>query len=189
MTHSSSGSVTDLLKAWQEGDRAALDQLMPLVITELRRIAGRYVRRESPGNTLQPTDLVNEAYLRLVDQRRAQWRHRAHFLAIAAEMMRRILVDHAREKKAQKRGGAVQTVVLDEAIDKAPSQDVDVVRLDDALKTLADLDSRQGRIVELRFFGGMTVEETAEVVGISPATVKREWAMAKAWLYHELSDG
>jgi RNA polymerase sigma factor (TIGR02999 family) len=183
---SNSSSVTKLLKEWQDGDRSALDELMPLLHAELRKTAGFYMARESPGNSLRPTALVNEVYLRLVDQDRATWHDRAHFLAIAGEMMRRVLVDHAREKRALKRGGNIERVTLNEGLDAAKEQDLDIARLDDALQDLAALDPRQAKIVELRFFGGLTVRETADVIGLSPATVKREWATAKAWLYNEL---
>jgi RNA polymerase sigma factor (TIGR02999 family) len=183
---SNSSSVTKLLKEWQDGDRSALDELMPLLHAELRKTAGFYMARESPGNSLRPTALVNEVYLRLVDQDRATWHDRAHFLAIAGEMMRRVLVDHAREKRALKRGGNIERVTLNEGLDAAKEQDLDIARLDDALQDLTALDPRQAKIVELRFFGGLTVRETADVIGLSPATVKREWATAKAWLYNEL---
>lgn len=189
MPGSTLGSVTNLLKAWQEGDRSALDRLMPLVHSELRRIAGRAMRRERPNHSLQPTALVNEAYLRLVDQKSAQWRDRAHFLAIAAEMMRRVLVDHARGRRAEKRGGGTQKITLDTGADRAPERELDVARLDDALQALATFDPQQARVVELRYFGGLTIAETAEVMGISPATVKRDWTTARAWLYNELDEG
>jgi RNA polymerase sigma factor (TIGR02999 family) len=175
------------LVAWSDGDQQALEKLMPLVYDELRRLAGRYLRRERPGHTLQATALVNEAYLRLVDQRDVRWQNRAHFFGIAAQMMRRILVDHARSHQVAKRGAGARKLSLDEAIEAPEQADVDLVALDDALSDLARIDPQQSRIVELRFFGGLTIEEVAEVVGVSPATVKREWTMAKAWLYRELS--
>ena len=189
MSDSTPGSITNLLRAWQDGHRSALDELMPLVHAELRKTAGFHLSRETPGHSLRPTILVNEVYLRLVDQERATWHDRAHFLAIAGEMMRRVLVDHAREKNALKRGREFQRVTFNEGVDTAQEHDLDIARLDDALKELAALDARQAKVVELRFFGGLTVRETADVVGISPATVKREWATAKAWLFNELQGG
>src|SRR5678815_2010380 len=173
--------VTRLLRAWSDGDQQALNDLMPAVYTEVRKLARSYLRRERPDHTLQPTALVNEAYLRLIDQRQVRWNNRAHFFGIAAQMMRRVLVDHARSRKADKRGSGEAAVVLDEALEIANVQNVDVVAVDEALAALAALDERQARIVELRFFGGLSIEETAEVVGLSPATVKREWAAARAW--------
>ncbi len=178
--------VTDLLVAWSQGDAAARDDLVAAVYAELRRRAGGYLRRESPGHMLQPTALVNEVYLRLVDLERVEWRSRAQFFGLAAQLMRRILVDHARERRALKRAGGVVPVTFSEDI--APVEEaVDVTALDDALEALARLDPRQGRIVELRYFGGLSIEETAEVVGVSPATVKREWTLARAWLHRELT--
>src|SRR5437763_7265170 len=179
--------VTELLVAWGDGDRAALDKLMPLVYEELRRLAHKYMGRERAGNTLQTSALVHEAYVRLVDQRNVQWQNRAHFFGIAAQMMRRILVDHARAKKRVKRGGSEVRVTLGDATVVAKGQDLDIVALDEVLERLAQLDEQQSRVVELRFFSGLTVEETAEVLGISKATVKRDWSMAKAWLHRELS--
>jgi RNA polymerase sigma factor (TIGR02999 family) len=179
-------NVTHLLVAWRQGDQAALAHLLPLVYDELRRLAQRYLQRERPDHTLQATALVHEAYLRLVDQRQAQWQNRAHFFGVAAQMMRRLLVDHARQQHAAKRGGAAPQLALDEALQVADARAADVVTLDEALTALAALDPQQSRIVELRFFGGLTIEETAEVVGVSPATIKRDWSMAKAWLYREL---
>jgi RNA polymerase sigma factor (TIGR02999 family) len=178
--------VTRLLKAWSDGNQQALNDLMPVVYAEIRKLARSYLRRERPDHTLQPTALVNEAYLRLVDQRQVRWNNRAHFFGIAAQMMRRVLVDHARSRKAEKRGSGNVAVTFDEALEVAATQALDVVSLDSALETLAALDPRQARIVELRFFGGLTVEETAEVVALSPATIKREWAAARAWLRREL---
>jgi RNA polymerase sigma factor (TIGR02999 family) len=181
--------VTQLLIDWRNGDQGALAHLMPLVYDELRQIAARSLRRERPDYTLQATALVHEAYLRLVDQRQAQWQNRAHFFGIAAQVMRRLLVDYARRQHAAKRGGAAPKISLDEARREAAGRGADVVALDEALTALAALDPQQSRIVELRFFGGLTIEETAEVIGVSPATVKRDWSMAKAWLYRELHQG
>lgn len=178
--------VTQLLVDWGKGDRKALDGLMPLVYDELHRIAARYLRRERQGHTLQTTALINEAYMRIVDQNRVSWQSRAHFFGVAAQMMRRILVDHARSHLYAKRGGGAQKLSLDEAIATPQERDLDLVALDDALTTLAEIDPQQGRIIELRFFGGLTIEETAEALSISPATVKRDWNMAKAWLYGEI---
>ena len=168
-------------------DKESLDKLMPVVYDELRRQAARYLRREQPGHTLQTTALIHEAYVRLVDQHNVQWQNRAHFFGIAAQMMRRILVDHARTKKRAKRGGSDIKISLDDATVMVKGQDLDVVAVDEALTRLAKIDEQQSRVVELRFFSGLTVEETAEVMGISPATVKRDWSMAKAWLHRELS--
>jgi len=180
-------AVTALLVEWQNGNQAALDQLMPLVYAELRLIAGRYLSRESSDHTLQSTALVHEAYLRLIGQQRVQWQNRAHFFGIAAQMMRRILVDHARHQHRIKRGGAATMLSLDDAIAASePAPDVDLIALDEALTLLTSLDPRGARIVELRFFSGLTIEETAEVMGISAGTVKREWNTARAWLYREL---
>jgi RNA polymerase sigma factor (TIGR02999 family) len=178
--------VTQLLQRWSGGDSRALDELTPLVYSEVRKLARSYLRRERPNHTLQPTALVNEAYLRLVDQRRVQWQSRAHFFGIAAQMMRRVLVDHARMRQAEKRGAGENAVALDEALGVSTGRGLDLVRLDDALEALAALDARQARIVELRFFGELSIEETAEVVQVSPATVKREWAVARTWLRREL---
>lgn len=180
--------VTRLLLRWGDGDRDAFDALTPLVYDELRRLAGRYLRRERSDHTLQSTALVHEAYLKLVDQRNVRWQNRAQFFGLAAEMIRRILVDHARARQAAKRGGAVYRLTLDEALDASSPRDTDLVRLDDAMKALAEFDLQQARVVELRYFAGLTIEETAEVLGISPATVKRDWLLAKAWLRRELSD-
>lgn len=182
------GEINDLLRAWQGGDRAALDRLMPLVQSELRRAARTALRRERPGHSLQPTALINEAYLRLVDQRSAGLNDRAHFVGLAAEMMRRVLVDHARARAAQKRGGGAERVSLGRAMDRPSERTVDLLCLDEALLRLARLDSRQARVVELRFFGGLSVDETACLLGVSSATVKRDWATARAWLYRELDE-
>jgi len=180
-------NVTQLLLGWSSGDKEALDKLVPLVYDELRRQAARYLRRERVGHTLQTTALINEAYLRLIDQKNVHWQNRAHFFGIAAQLMRRILVDHARTKKRAKRGGSDVRVSFSEATIKAKDQDLDIVALDEALERLTKIDEQQSRIVELRFFSGLTVEETAEVLSISPATVKRDWSMAKAWLHRELT--
>ncbi len=179
--------MTQLLVSWSEGDESALDRLTPLVYDELRRLAGRYLRNERPGHTLQSTDLVHEAYLRMVDQQSVRWQNRAHFFGIAAQMIRRILVDHARRRHALKRGADAVKLSLDEAIAASGQRDFDLVALDEALENLAKLDPQQSRVVELRFFAGLSIEETAEVLSISPATVKRDWTTAKAWLYRDLS--
>lgn len=178
--------VTQLLQDWSHGDGEALDKLIPLVFEDLRRIAGRMFQRESDGHTLQPTALVNEVYFRLVDQKNVHWQNREQFFSVAALMMRRILVDYAKGRKAAKRGSNVPKVPLDEALQIPDLKDVDVADLDEALSRLAELDPRQGRIVELRFFMGLDNEEIAEVLGISPTTVKREWRTARLWLYREL---
>lgn len=182
-------SVTQLLVLGGNGDKAALDELLPVVYDQLRQLAGSYLRRERTDHTLQPTALVHEAYLRLVDQKNVDWRNRAQFFGLAAQMMRRILVNYAHDRHAGKRGGHAPRLSLDEAVSFFEERDVDLVALDDALDSLATLDPAQSRIVELRFFGGLTIDETAEVLGVSPATVKREWSMAKAWLHRELSQG
>ena len=187
MSPTSTNEVTQLLLAWSDGDQAALDKLTPLVYEELRRMAHRYMNRERPGHTMQTTALVNEAYIRLVNRKNVHWENRAHFFAIAAQLMRTILVDHARSHAYQKRGGGARNITLDEAMVVSQQRAADVVALDEALKELAKIDPQQSRIVELRFFGGLTIEETAEVLGLSPATIKREWSTAKAWLYHELA--
>jgi RNA polymerase sigma factor (TIGR02999 family) len=179
--------VTRLLVEWSNGDRNALEDLMPLVYSELRKVAGRYLRRERTGHTLQCTALVNEAYLRLIDQHSVQWKNRAHFFGVAAEMIRRILVDYARSQHAQKRGADAPKISLDEAFGVGQAPDLDLVALDEALSRLQTIDPRQSRVVELRFFAGLSVEETAEIMEISPATVKREWVTAKAWLFRELT--
>lgn len=183
--------ITRLLLDWRDGDRRALDRLIPQVYEELRRLAGRYVRREPADSPLQPTALISEAYLRLVDQARIDWQGRTHFFAVAARQMRRILVDQARERRAAKRGGGVApvTVVDDALAGGEPVAGVDLLALDAALGELAGIDPRQAELVELRFFAGMTVPETAVALGVSPATVKREWALAKAWLYRKLNEG
>jgi RNA polymerase sigma-70 factor (ECF subfamily) len=180
-------TLTQLLSAWSAGDAAALKQLMPMVYTELHRLAARHLASERAGHTLQTTALVNEAYLRLIDQKRVQWQNRAHFLGIAAQMMRRILVDYARARRYAKRGGGAPVVSLDEAAEVFVEKAADLIAVDDALTRLSELDARKGRVVELRFFGGLSVEETAEVLQISSNTVLREWGTAKAWLHRELS--
>ena len=181
-----SDEITRILQALSEGDREAPEKLMPLVYDELRRLASGYMRRERSEHTLQATALVHEAYLRLVDQTQIDWKGRAHFFSIAARLMRQILVDHARERNAAKRGGGVTKLALDEAISFAADNEIDLVALNDALNALAAFDSQQARIVELRFFGGLTIEDTAEVLKVSAATVKREWGLAKAWLRREI---
>lgn len=178
--------LTQLLIDWSKGDQAALDKLVPYVYDELRRLARHYMRRERPGHTLQTSALVNEAYLRLVDQS-VSWANRAHFLGIAARLMRQILVDHARTHNYAKRGGGAEKVSLDQAADLAQARASDLIALDDAMNSLAQMDPQQSRIVELKFFGGLTIEETAEVVGLSHATVEREWSAARAWLRREMS--
>ena len=181
--------VTQLLINWSNGDKAALDELVPLVQAELRRVARRYLAREHPGHTLQTSALINEAYLRLVDQDGVAWQNRAHFLGVAAHVMRRLLVDHARTRGRLKRGAGLN-VPLDDVDVAGPSGlDVDLVALDAALDELATLSEQQSRIVELRYFGGLSLEETAEVMGVSTMTVKRGWAMARAWLHRELTGG
>jgi RNA polymerase sigma factor (TIGR02999 family) len=187
VTDPSSQDVTEILLRWRNGDQEALDQLMPRVYDELHRLASAYLRRERPGHTLQTTALVHEAYLRLVDQTHANWQNRAHFYGVAAQLMRRILVSHARTQQAAKRGSGGLQLSLDEVAMKAKQREAEVVALDDALMDLAKIDPQQSRIVELRYFAGLNIEETAEVIGVSPATVKREWGTAKAWLRSELS--
>ncbi len=187
MSEPSDQDVTHLLIQWSKGDSGALEALVPLVYDELRRLAQLYLSREKPGHTLSSTALVHEAYLRLVKQKDVTWQNRAHFFAVAARMMRRILVDHARRHGFAKRGGGAMTLSLDEAMAPAAQREVNLVALDDALDTLAKLDERQSRMVELRFFGGLSIEETSEVLGVSAPTVKREWASARAWLYREIS--
>jgi len=178
--------VTVLLSALKQGDDAAAARLMPLIYDELRRLAGSYMRRERTDHTLQATALVHEAYLKLVEQRSTDWQNRAHFFGVAAQLMRRILVDHARGHTRQKRGGEHAKVSLDEALVFAEQQADEVLAVDDSLNQLAKMDPRQARVVELRFFGGLSVEETADVLGVSPKTIKREWSVAKAWLTADL---
>ena len=186
MTQPSTHEVTLLLTAWSEGDAEALEQLAPLIQAELHRLAKHYMRRERPDHALQTTALVNEAYLRLIDWKTARWQNRAHFFGVSAQLMRRILVDFARQRPRAKDGTAYQ-VSLDEALVISSERSADIVALDEALKALAELDPRKSQIVEMRFFGGLGVEETAEVLKIAPITVMREWNKAKAWLYRELS--
>jgi RNA polymerase sigma-70 factor (ECF subfamily) len=188
MPAASSQDITQLLQGWSRGDSSALNKLTPLVYKELHRLAHRYMGFENPGHTLQTTALVNEAYLRLVSNQ-ATWQNRAHFFAISAQLMRQILVDFARSRHQLKRGGQVQRVSLDEALVGSKEPDADLVSLDDALSALAAVDSRKSQVVELRFFGGLSVEETAEVLKVSTDTVLRDWRMAKLWLLRELSHG
>jgi RNA polymerase sigma-70 factor (ECF subfamily) len=182
-------AVTQLLNDWTNGSEAARDELMPLVYAELRRLAHRHMGRERPGHTLQTSGLVNEAFLRLVDQTNVHWRNRAHFFAIAAQIMRRILVDYARSRRYAKRGGGAQRVSLNEALIASEGRSAEVVALDEALEGLAAIDQRKSQIVELRFFGGLSIEEAAEVLGVSPGTVMRDWTLAKAWLRKEMAAG
>ncbi|HEY3739652.1 MAG TPA: sigma-70 family RNA polymerase sigma factor [Bryobacteraceae bacterium] len=180
--------MTQLLVQWKDGDRESLDRLIPLVYQELRTIAQRFLRNEKAGHTLQSTALVHEAYLRLVDQSRTNWQNRAHFFGVAATIIRNILVDHARARQASKRGGPMPALSLDEAIALSPKRDRELIAVDDALMNLSRLDPQQSRIVELRFFGGLTIEETAEVLDISVSTVKRDWILAKTWIGRALSN-
>lgn len=179
--------ISQLLVDWSNGDKAALDKLIPLVYGELRRLARYHMRRERQGHTLQTSALVNEAYLRLVDYKRMRWQDRAHFFAVAAQAMRRILIEHARSHSREKRGAGARRVSLDEAAGLVDEQASDMIALDDALMSLAKFDPRKSRIVELRYFGGLDIEETAEVMGVSPATVKREWNTARLWLHREIN--
>jgi RNA polymerase sigma factor (TIGR02999 family) len=178
--------ITALLERWSDGDERALDQLLPWVLGDLRRMAARHLGAERPGHTLQPTALVNETYLRLVGQRRVQWKNRAQFFALAATLMRRVLIDHARARGARKRAGRRVTLESGVDIGVPPERGIDVLALDDALRRLEEIAPRQARIVELRFFSGLSVEEVAAALGFSPATVKADWALARAWLYREL---
>lgn len=184
--HRSPAEVTQLLVAWSQGSEAARNELMPVVYKELRRLARRYLRRERPDHTLEATALVHEAYFQLMGQRNVQWQSRAHFFGIAAQLMRRILVEHARSRRAAKRGGGEPKLSLGEDAGWSAERNVDLVALDEALTRLAAIDPQQSRLVELRFFGELTVEETAEVLGVTSRTVKREWRTAKAWLRREL---
>ena len=179
--------VTELLRRWSSGDVAARESLVPLVYDELRRLARYYLASQRSDHTLQSTAIVHEAYLRLAGRDNVHWENRRHFFAVAAQLMRRILVDHARKRNAAKRGGAQLTLLVDEAVEPSSQRELDLVALDDALKALAELDERQSRIVELRFFGGLSIEDTSRLLEISPATVKREWSTARAWLYEEIS--
>jgi RNA polymerase sigma factor (TIGR02999 family) len=189
VAHEPPSQVTKLLRGWRGGDRKALDALLPLVYGELRRLAHRHLRNERPDHTLQSTALVHEVYFRLVGQDLPEWEGRAHFFAIAAQLMRQILVDYARRHRASKRGSGVCMLTLDDAVALPRRKDVDVVALDDALNTLAEVDPRQSRVVELRFFAGLSLEETSEVMGIATATVQRDWTAARAWLHREISRG
>jgi len=182
----SAHQITRLLQAWSEGEQSALERLIPLVYEELHRLAHHYMARERPGHTLQTTALLNEAYLRLVDSAKPSWQNRAHFFAVSAQVMRRVLVDWARSRQALKRGGEVRPLELEEALVTADASGTDLVAMDDALKALAALDPRKSEVVELRFFGGLSVEETAEVLKVSPETIMRDWKFAKSWLRREL---
>jgi RNA polymerase sigma-70 factor (ECF subfamily) len=184
-----SPAITELLKAWGAGDDGALEQLTPLIYTDLRRLAGRYMRGESPDHTLQATGLVHEAYLKLLDSRRVRWRDRTHLLALSAQLMRRVLVDFARSRKYLKRGGGIRRVELDTAVRAGETQDPRLCAIDDALRELAKIDPRKSRVVELRFFGGLSVLETARTLKVAPDTVHRDWRLAKAWLLRELGVG
>jgi RNA polymerase sigma factor (TIGR02999 family) len=189
MADGAAPDLTLLLKRWRQGDRDALERLMPLVYEELRRIARHYLKNERQGHTLESTALVHEAFLRLIDQRNVQWQNRAHFFGIASQMMRRILVDHARKRQAAKRDAALVRLSVAERLVPGAEREPDLLALDQAIDALAALDPDQSRVVELRYFGGLTIEETAEVMGISPATVKREWATARLWLKREIRKG
>lgn len=186
-TSQSPEQMTRLLLDWGKGDQAALDELMPLIEQELHRIAHQYMNREGPGHTLQTTALVNEAYMRLIDQKSVRWQNRAHFFAIAAQTMRRILIDHARKSARAKRGGKARKISLDEVAVLTQERASELVALDEALERLAAIDPRRGQVVELRFYGGLSNDEIAEVLNISPNTVMRDWNMARAWLYRELA--
>jgi RNA polymerase sigma factor (TIGR02999 family) len=187
MQQPSPQEITQLLLAWSDGDQTALEELVPLVETELRRLARHYLRQERPGHLLQTTALVNEAYLRLIDWQNVQWQNRAHFFGVAAQLMRLVLLEYARRQQARKRGASALKVSLEEAAVVADERGTDLIALDDALQSLAEIDRRKERVVELRFFGGLSVEETAEALKVSPRTVMREWELARAWLYRELS--
>jgi len=183
----SAHEMTQLLVAWGDGDGEALHKLLPLVHEELHRLAHRYMRRENGGHTLQTSALVNEAYIRLIDQKEVRWQNRAHFFGIAAHIMRRILVDYARARKYQKRGGGARRVEIDEPMIVSPERAAEVVAIDEALVRLAEIDPRKSQLVELRFFGGLSIEETAEVLKVSPGTVMRDWTLAKAWLRRQIT--
>ena len=189
MTKPAPEELSQLLRDWSNGDHAALDKVMPVVYQELRRLARHYMRRERADHTLQTTALVNEAYLRLADYKKMRWQSRTHFFAVSAQVMRRILVEHARSRNFAKRGGGVQKVELDETAFVSAGRSAEVIAVDEALSELESWDARKGRIVELRFFGGLSIEETAEVLKVSPTTVQREWRSAKAWLYKAISEG
>jgi RNA polymerase sigma factor (TIGR02999 family) len=185
----STNQITKLLQGWQGGDRAALDALVPVVYKELRRLAHCELRKERPDHTLQSASLVNEAYLRLFRMQPPRWEGRTHFFAVAAQLMRQILVDYARRHRASKRGSGVCVLTLDDAVALSPRKEMDVIAIDDALHALAEVDPRQSRVVELRFFAGLSLEETSEVMGIATATVQRDWTAARAWLHREISRG
>lgn len=187
MSEPTAHEITQLLQAWSNGDRTALERLAPLVYAELHRLARGYMQGERGGHVLQSTALINEAWLRLIDWKGARWQNRAHFFGVAAQMMRRILVDFARERGAIRRGGSAEKVSLDEAVLVSAERGAEIIALDEALNTLAEFDARKSQIVEMRFFGGLGVEETAEILKLSPRTVKREWNLARAWLYRELN--
>jgi RNA polymerase sigma factor (TIGR02999 family) len=189
MANLTSQQITNLLLAWGDGDEAALGQLMPLVYNELRKVAARHLRRQRPNHTLQTTDLVNEAYMRLIDSSQVRWQNRAHFFAVSAQLMLRILVDFARERSNLKRGGGAQQVSLDEGLVVAPERGADLLALDEALTRLQALNARQAQVVELRYFGGLNEEETAEALKVSLRTVQRDWNLARLWLYRELTQG
>lgn len=186
MSQKVSDSVTELLIELSNGDRKAVDLLLPVIYDELRKLAANYLRRERPDHTLQPTALVHEAYLRLVDQTRVNWQNRAHFFGVAAHIMRRLLVDHARKHNAEKRGQDFEKISLDENIDRATERSTELIALDDALQALAAFDEQKARVVELRYFGGLSIEETAGVMGVAPTTINRHWRFAKAWLHGEM---
>lgn len=188
MTIESAHELTQLLVAWSNGNQSALEELLPLVERELQRLAHYYLRRENPGHTLQTNALVNEAYLKLIDQRQVHWKNRAHFFALSGQLMRRILVDHARKRQYAKRGGGAQRISLEETMIVSPERGANLIALDEALDKLAAIDPRKSKVVELRFFGGLTIDETAEALHISDVTVMRDWNMAKAWLYNSLSN-
>ncbi|HSE38710.1 MAG TPA: sigma-70 family RNA polymerase sigma factor [Blastocatellia bacterium] len=187
MSEPTAHEITQLLRAWSDGDQTALERLAPLVFAELHRLARGYMHGERAGHVLQSTALINEAWLRLIDWKDVEWQNRAHFFGVAAQMMRRILVDFARERRASRRGGSAQQVSFEEAVLVSADRGAEVIALDEALNTLAKFDARKSQIVEMRFFGGLGVEETAEVLKLSPRTVKREWNLARAWLYRELN--
>jgi len=184
---SSPQQVTELLNSWSNGDQTARDRLIPLVYDELHRLAHQYMKREAPGHTLQTSALVNEAFVKLVDQRNVRWQNRAHFFGIAAQLMRRILVDHARSRQTAKRGGGAAAISFDDHLYVSDERSAQVVAVHEALEQLARFDQRKGQIVELRFFGGLSIDETAELLGVSPGTVMRDWTLAKAWLHREIS--
>lgn len=188
MSDETQHKVTRILHEWSDGDAEAPARLMPLVYDELRRLARRYLQHEKAAHTLQPTALVHETYLKLIDQRQVDWKNRAHFFGLAAEIMRRILVNHARDKRAEKRGGDANKVSLSMAVDSFQKEDLDVLALNEALEKLSEIDSRKARVVELKFFGGLTTNEIAEVLQISDATVEREWSFARAWLFDAIAN-